>query len=151
MRKIKTIFSLRKYCFLSGPILFRMISQLGANPCPKHGERKWLCYIIICSQIQPLHDIEIRIVRCQKDHGDPRRSLFTFLQEIKPTSIRQVDIQEDQVRESHFHLLPRSFQIAAGNCHIFAAFQRLTESVVQPKIILHDHDLFQNISTPSPP
>ena len=80
--------------------------------------------VIIRAPLQSVYDVKIGVIGRQQYNRNPGRSLLNFPQQLKPTAIRQIDIQQDQSCTAAKQLLSRRFQVLAGNNLPGLSFQR---------------------------
>ena len=69
---------------------------VGYSPLPAKPKEKGLGNVIISTSLQSVYDVQIGVVGSQQNN---RNSGYVFLdlpEQLKPTAIRQIDIQQDQ-------------------------------------------------------
>ncbi|MNN40004.1 hypothetical protein D3C81_1540620 [compost metagenome] len=89
-------------------------SQPGINSCPQNHQAERLGDIIIRSQFQAGDYIRFHIVSGQDDDGDGGGTA-QFLEYIKPVSIGQIEIQNDQIEAVTLYILSGFVQIFGLN------------------------------------
>ena len=60
------------------------------------GYRKGLGNIIISASLQSVYDIQIGVIGRQQNNRNPGRVFLDLPEQLKPTAIRQIDIQQHQ-------------------------------------------------------
>ena len=66
------------------------------HPCTQNRKRKGLGNIIISAPLQSVYDVQIGVIGSQQNNRNPGRVFLDLPEQLKPTAIRQIDIQQDQ-------------------------------------------------------
>ena len=77
--------------------------------CPQNRKRKGLGNIIISAPLQSVYDVQIGVIGSQQNNRNSGHVFLDLPEQLKPTAIRQIDIQQDQGYTAAKQLFLRRF------------------------------------------